>query len=152
MHGGGHTVRQREGIRLSPQQAGQLSRLARRIKRDGTADLSVVPSMFPWLREREATLNTAAPEVLDLRQDIVKLTARGMMATPNLIEVPLGALSAEALRGVIEEYVTRAGTDYGAREKAIEEKIADVNRQLERGEAIIVFDPDAETTNIVSRS
>ncbi len=67
-----------------------------------------------------------------------------------MIEVPHYALSPDALRAVIEEFVTRAGTDYGAREKAIEEKIADVHRQLERGEAIIVFDPDAETTNIVS--
>jgi uncharacterized protein YheU (UPF0270 family) len=66
-----------------------------------------------------------------------------------VIEVPHGALSPEALRGVIEEYVTRAGTDYGAQEKAIEEKVADVERQLERGEAIIVFDVDAATTNIV---
>ncbi|TMA74797.1 MAG: YheU family protein [Deltaproteobacteria bacterium] len=65
------------------------------------------------------------------------------------IEVPLHALSPEALRGVIEEYVTRAGTDYGMREKAIEEKIADVQRQLECGEAVIVFDAEAQTTNIV---
>jgi uncharacterized protein YheU (UPF0270 family) len=45
---------------------------------------------------------------------------------------------------------SRAGTDYGASEKSIEEKIADVQRQLERGEAVIVFDVDAATTNIVA--
>ena len=50
---------------------------------------------------------------------------------------------------MIEEYVTRAGTDYGAREKAIEEKIADVQRQLEHGEAVIVFDAATATTNII---
>ncbi len=66
------------------------------------------------------------------------------------MQIPHDALSPEALRGVIEEYVTRAGTDYGAREKPIDEKIADVERQLERGEAIIVFDVEAATTNIVS--
>ena len=65
------------------------------------------------------------------------------------VEVAYGALSPEALRGVIEEYVTRAGTDYGAREKGIEEKIADVQQQLERGDAVIVFDTAAATTNIV---
>lgn len=70
--------------------------------------------------------------------------------TSSVVEVPRDALSPAALRGVIEEFVTRAGTDYGAREKTIEEKIADVERQLERGEATIVFDPETATTNIVS--
>jgi hypothetical protein len=60
-------------------------------------------------------------------------------------------LSREALRGVIEEFVTRAGTDYGGQERTLAEKIADVARQLERGEAIIVFDTDAGTTNIIPR-
>ena len=62
--------------------------------------------------------------------------------------MPHHALSPEALRGVIEEFVSRAGTDYGARERTVEEKIADVERQLERGEAIIIFDGDTATTNI----
>ena len=74
------------------------------------------------------------------------------MPAASLIEVPPEALSPEALRSVIEEFVTRAGTDYGMRERTIEEKIADVQRQLERGEAIIVFDPDTATTNIVPPS
>ena len=33
----------------------------------------------------------------------------------------------------------------------LEEKVADVMRQLERGEAKVVFDPDTGTVNIVSR-
>lgn len=63
--------------------------------------------------------------------------------------MPYDALSPEALRGLVEEYVTRAGTDYGMHEKTLEEKIADVHRQLERGEAVVVFDVDTATTNIV---
>ena len=63
--------------------------------------------------------------------------------------VPHEALSASALRGLIEEFVTRAGTDYGAREVPLERKIADVMRQLERREVHIVFDPATGTTNIV---
>ena len=73
------------------------------------------------------------------------------MPTSNLVEVPPGAVSPEALRGVIEEYVTRAGTDYGVSEKTLEEKLADVERQLASGDAIIVFDVDTGTTNIVPR-
>jgi len=55
----------------------------------------------------------------------------------SVVEVPHHALSPEALGGVIEEFITRAGTDYGAREEPIEEKIADVQRQLECGAAVI---------------
>jgi uncharacterized protein YheU (UPF0270 family) len=67
------------------------------------------------------------------------------------VEVPIDALSAEALRGVIESFVGREGTDYGERERSLEEKVADVRRQLERGEARLVFDPDTETINILPK-
>ena len=67
----------------------------------------------------------------------------------NFVEVPLDALSEAALDAVIESFVNREGTDYGARERGFEEKVADVRRQLERGEAQIVFDPETESVNIV---
>lgn len=66
------------------------------------------------------------------------------------VEVPLDALSDATLAAVIESFVNREGTDYGARERSLEEKVADVRRQLERGEAQIVFDPDTESINIVA--
>jgi len=53
------------------------------------------------------------------------------------------------LRAVIEEFVTRDTTDYGERERALEEKIEDVMRQLRRGQAQVVFDPETGTVNIV---
>ncbi len=65
------------------------------------------------------------------------------------MEVPYQKLSENALRGVIEEFVTREGTDYGDRVYSLDEKIAHVRRQLERREAVIVFDPENETINIV---
>ena len=67
------------------------------------------------------------------------------------IEVPLDALSATALRGLVEEFVNREGTDYGLRERTLDEKVGDVMRQLERGEAAIVFDPESRSTTIVVR-
>ncbi|HXV63556.1 MAG TPA: YheU family protein [Vicinamibacteria bacterium] len=60
-------------------------------------------------------------------------------------------LSPEALRGLIEEFVTRQGTDYGLHEATHEDKIRDVERQLDAGEARIVFDFDEERPNIVPR-
>lgn len=65
------------------------------------------------------------------------------------IEIPYRELSSDALAGVIESFVLREGTDYGAREYSLEEKVAHVVRQLERGEARIMFDPDSESVSIV---
>jgi uncharacterized protein YheU (UPF0270 family) len=70
----------------------------------------------------------------------------------NPIEVAPGSLSREALRALVEEFVTRDGTDYGAVERSLDAKVADVLRQLDRGEVRIVFDPDSETTTLVASS
>jgi uncharacterized protein YheU (UPF0270 family) len=65
------------------------------------------------------------------------------------VSVPYTELSSDALRGVLESFVLREGTDYGEREFSLEQKLAHVHRQLERGEAQIVFDPNTETIDIV---
>ena len=65
------------------------------------------------------------------------------------ILIPHAQLSPEALRGVVESFVLREGTDYGEREFSFEEKVAHVLGQLERGQAQIVFEPDSETVHIV---
>ena len=65
------------------------------------------------------------------------------------IQVPPESLSRDVLRALVEEFVTRDGTDYGPVEKSLEAKVADVLRQLDRGEASIVFDPESESTTIV---
>jgi uncharacterized protein YheU (UPF0270 family) len=64
------------------------------------------------------------------------------------VEVPVSALSIDALRALVEEFVTRDGTDYGAIERDLDSKVAAVLRQLERGEVRIVFDPESETITI----
>jgi uncharacterized protein YheU (UPF0270 family) len=45
------------------------------------------------------------------------------MAEAPGMEVSPDDLSPEALRGLVEEFVTRSGTDYGAVERSVEEKI-----------------------------
>jgi uncharacterized protein YheU (UPF0270 family) len=67
------------------------------------------------------------------------------------IVVPHTDLSADALRGVIESFVLREGTDYGERDVEFETKVAQVRRQLDRREAEIVFDPQSESIGIVVR-
>jgi len=68
---------------------------------------------------------------------------------PQPVIVPAGELSAELLQRVVESFVLREGTEYGARDVALEDKVADVLRQLDRGEAQIVFDPASESIDIV---
>jgi uncharacterized protein len=63
--------------------------------------------------------------------------------------VPHRELSAEALRGVIEAFVLREGTDYGEREYSLEQKVNHVMGQLDRGEAQVLFDPDTESVQIM---
>lgn len=69
---------------------------------------------------------------------------------PEQVVIPHAELSAGALRGVIEAFVLREGTEYGANDVDLETKVAQVLRQLERREALLVFDPLTESTNIVS--
>lgn len=68
------------------------------------------------------------------------------------MEIPFHALSEGALRGLIEEFVTREGTEYGEREVDLETKCEQVRAQLRRGEAYISFDPDTETAMIHRRA
>ena len=65
------------------------------------------------------------------------------------VVVPHGELRADLLRSVVESFVLREGTDYGEREASLESKVASVVRQLERGEAQIIFDPQSESIDIV---
>jgi uncharacterized protein YheU (UPF0270 family) len=68
-----------------------------------------------------------------------------------LVVVSIDRLSRDALDGLIEEFVTRDGTDYGEQEDTLEEKKNAVIRQLDRGEIVIVFDSESETANIVPK-
>jgi uncharacterized protein len=70
-------------------------------------------------------------------------------APEESVIVPHSELSTDALRGVIEAFVLREGTDYGAREFTLDEKVAHVMRQLTRGEAQVVYDPNTESVDIV---
>ncbi|HCF58432.1 MAG TPA: hypothetical protein DFS52_10620 [Myxococcales bacterium] len=65
-----------------------------------------------------------------------------------IVEVPHRRLAAETLQKLIEEFVTRDGTDYGEQEASLERKVEDVRRQLERGEAVVLFDSESGSTHV----
>ena len=64
--------------------------------------------------------------------------------------MPHTELSADALQGVIDNFILREGTDYGDHTYSHEQKVAQVLRQLERGEARILFDPLDSSVTIVA--
>ena len=68
-----------------------------------------------------------------------------------MIEIPLDRLSPEVLRGVIEEFILREGTDYGVQESSLDNKIAQVRRQLGRGDVLITFDPVTENCTLLTK-
>ncbi|MBP0049981.1 YheU family protein [Marinobacterium sp. AK62] len=63
--------------------------------------------------------------------------------------VPWQALAPETLENLLQAFVTRDGTDYGEQEYSLDEKVQQVRRALERGDAVIVFSERSEQCNIV---
>ena len=66
------------------------------------------------------------------------------------VEIPHSQLSYEALRAIIEEFISREGADYGPIEYSLEEKVGHVMQQLDRGEVVVNFDAASETCNLIS--
>jgi uncharacterized protein YheU (UPF0270 family) len=67
----------------------------------------------------------------------------------NAVKIPYDQLSPKALQGVVEEFVTRDGTDYGEVEIPLETKITQVLAQLRSGKAVIVFDEETDSSTIL---
>lgn len=65
--------------------------------------------------------------------------------------IPWQDVSPETLENLIETFVLREGTDYGEHERSLEDKVADVRRQLERGDVVLVWSELHETVNIMPK-
>ena len=62
--------------------------------------------------------------------------------------IPVNKLSTEALQGIIQEFISRNGTDYGEIEASPDTKFRQVKSKLENGLAVLIYDDEFETTNI----
>ena len=69
----------------------------------------------------------------------------------QFVQVPIRQLAADTLQALLEEYATRDGTDYGDRERSLEEKTASLQRQLAAGDLALVFDLDSEQYDLIKR-
>jgi len=63
--------------------------------------------------------------------------------------IPFNELNSETLFSIIKEFVLREGTEYGAEDVSIEEKVEQVRQQLALGSAVLVYSELHETVNII---
>jgi len=68
------------------------------------------------------------------------------LAEEDGMEIPLDRINPDTLRSMLAEFVTREWADEGA---TVEERIAQVLRQLREGKARVVYDFRTESWNIV---
>ncbi|GAA5316504.1 MAG: YheU family protein [Candidatus Pelagadaptatus aseana] len=68
-----------------------------------------------------------------------------------VVIIPYEQLSSEALNGLVEEFITREGTDYGLQEISLTDKVAQVLTQIKQGDVVIVFDAGMESVSLMTR-
>jgi len=69
---------------------------------------------------------------------------------PNYLKIPCERLEAATLRALLEEMVTRDGTDYGTREQSLAEKMARLEAGVRDGEVILLYEEESQSWELVS--
>lgn len=78
------------------------------------------------------------------------VSADGGSAELSPVEIPMARLRDDVLDALVDAFVLREGTDYGMVEAAHETKREQVRRQIEKGHAKIIFDPNTESVTVMS--
>jgi uncharacterized protein YheU (UPF0270 family) len=68
----------------------------------------------------------------------------------NILLIPSHLLEPDTLTRLIEDFVTRDGTDNGD-DTALETRVQRVRRAIDKGEAVIVFDPLSQQCQLMLR-
>ncbi len=68
-----------------------------------------------------------------------------------MIAIPWESLAPETLDSLLEEIVTRDGTDYGVMEKSTAHKRMRARERLESGLAVLVWNSKTATASLVGR-
>ncbi len=63
--------------------------------------------------------------------------------------VPWEALNDDTLQLLLEEYVSRDGTDYGEVEISLETRVKQVRQALSKKKLVVWFDEPSRSTNII---
>lgn len=65
--------------------------------------------------------------------------------------IPYQELSQEALQALIEDFVTREGTDYGLVEMSMQEKSEYLLALLKKGDLLITYDTELESCGLITK-
>ena len=65
--------------------------------------------------------------------------------------IPHDLLEADTLNNLLEDFVTREGTDNGD-ETPLDVRVERARHALRRGEAVILFDPESQQCQLMMRS
>jgi len=64
------------------------------------------------------------------------------------MNIPFQDLKVETLTAIIEEFISREGTDYGDHEISLKQKVQQVMNQLQRGKIVVTFDPESQSCDL----
>ena len=67
-----------------------------------------------------------------------------------MIKIPIESLDRSIIFSIIEEFVLREGTDYGAYEVNFQSKIDEIYRKLKSDECSISYDEFTESCTIIA--
>ena len=70
----------------------------------------------------------------------------------EFVMVPQERLQQDVLNALLEEYVSRDGTDYGERESTLASKVGQLRQQLRSGDLQLLYDADSEQWDLVPRA
>ncbi len=69
----------------------------------------------------------------------------------QFVQIPLERMEADILRAMLEDFASRDGTDYGLHELSLEEKVANLQAQLQAGDLAVVYDLASEEWDLLDR-
>lgn len=68
-----------------------------------------------------------------------------------MIEIPWEKVPEQTLTHILEEIVTRDGTDYGAVEKSVATRVEQARSSLQKGRAVLAWDEETESASLIER-
>lgn len=66
--------------------------------------------------------------------------------------IPPQSIPEETLLAILQEFINRDGTDYGAEELSLAEKVARLRPQVYSGEVLIVFDDETSSVHLLPKA
>jgi len=65
--------------------------------------------------------------------------------------IPYDSLAPDTLETILDDIVSRDGTDYGDYELSVAQKCQQALQSLKKGEAVLLFDTESETIKMVRK-